>query len=167
MVKLLAELFSQWIGVRIIGHSKLPVGVNVRMNYCLLLHISPVMNWWLVQGVPHLTWSCWGSAAPLATLNIVSSRKWMEGWLVPVKYFDICLYSNIYKNISFFRFTSWLCNSLIMFRCFKMDFSLHKHKPTYCKWPLDKIERDIIHCGQISRMLSVVSITKCVSLWCC
>ena len=34
------------------GHSKLPIGVNNSMDGCLNLYVSPVMNWWLVQGVP-------------------------------------------------------------------------------------------------------------------
>ena len=37
-------------GVRLIGDSKLPVGVNG----CSSLYVSPVMNWRLVQGVPCL-----------------------------------------------------------------------------------------------------------------
>ena len=37
-------------GVRLIGDSKLPVGVNG----CSSLYVSPVMNWRLVQGVPGL-----------------------------------------------------------------------------------------------------------------
>ena len=31
--------------VRLIGHSKFPVGVNVKVNGCLSLYVSPLMNW--------------------------------------------------------------------------------------------------------------------------
>ena len=41
-------------GVRLTGDSKLPVGVNVSVNGCSSLYVSPVMNWQLVQGVPRL-----------------------------------------------------------------------------------------------------------------
>ncbi len=34
------------------GDSKLPVGVNVSVNDCLSLYVSPVMNWQLIQGEP-------------------------------------------------------------------------------------------------------------------
>ncbi len=40
--------------VRLTGNSKLPVGVNVSVNGCLSPCVSPVKNWRLVQGVPHL-----------------------------------------------------------------------------------------------------------------
>ena len=30
--------------VRLIGHSKLPVGMNVSVDSCLSLYVSPVMN---------------------------------------------------------------------------------------------------------------------------
>ena len=33
---------------------KLPIGVNVSVDGCLSLYVSPVMNWRLVQGVPCL-----------------------------------------------------------------------------------------------------------------
>ncbi len=36
----------------IVGDSKLPTGVNVSVNGCLCLYVSPVMNWHLVQVVP-------------------------------------------------------------------------------------------------------------------
>ena len=39
---------------RLIGHSKLSIGVNVSMDGCLSLYVSPAMNWQLVQGVPCL-----------------------------------------------------------------------------------------------------------------
>ena len=41
-------------GVRLIGHSKFSVGVNVSVDGCLSLYVSPGMNWWLVQDVPYL-----------------------------------------------------------------------------------------------------------------
>ena len=39
-----------WFGL--IGPSELPVGVNVSMDGCLSLYVSPAMNWQLVQGDP-------------------------------------------------------------------------------------------------------------------
>ena len=39
------------LGVRWIGHVKLPVGVNVSADGCLSLYVSPAVNWRLVQGV--------------------------------------------------------------------------------------------------------------------
>ena len=41
--------------VRLTGDSKLTVGVNVSVNGCLCLCVSPVMTWRLVQGVPRLS----------------------------------------------------------------------------------------------------------------
>ena len=35
-------------GGRLIGHSKLPIGVNVSVGGCLSLYVSPVMTWRLV-----------------------------------------------------------------------------------------------------------------------
>uniref|UniRef100_A0A3Q3WUW2 PDZ domain-containing protein n=1 Tax=Mola mola TaxID=94237 RepID=A0A3Q3WUW2_MOLML len=35
---------------RLIGHSKLPVGMNVSVDGCLSLYVSPAMNWRLIQG---------------------------------------------------------------------------------------------------------------------
>ena len=32
-------------GGRLIGHTKLPVGVNVSVEGCLSLYVSPAMNW--------------------------------------------------------------------------------------------------------------------------
>ena len=40
------------LGGRLIGHTKLPVGVNVSVDACLSLRVSPVMNWGLVLGDP-------------------------------------------------------------------------------------------------------------------
>ena len=37
--------------IRLIGHSKFPVGVNVSLAGCLSLTVSPAMNWQLVKGV--------------------------------------------------------------------------------------------------------------------
>ena len=39
-------------GVMLIGHYKLPVGVNVSVDGWLSLYISVMMNWQLVQGDP-------------------------------------------------------------------------------------------------------------------
>ncbi len=38
-------LQSKAMQVGLIGNSKLPVGVNVSMDCCLSLRVSPVMNW--------------------------------------------------------------------------------------------------------------------------
>ena len=38
------------LGVRLIDHSKLPVGVNVSLDVCLSLCVSPAINWRLVHG---------------------------------------------------------------------------------------------------------------------
>ena len=40
------------LGFILIGHSKLPVGVNVSVDGCLSQYVSPAMNWGLVQGDP-------------------------------------------------------------------------------------------------------------------
>ena len=41
-------------GDRLIGDSKLPVGVNVSVDGCLSVYVSLATNWRLVQGVPRL-----------------------------------------------------------------------------------------------------------------
>ena len=43
------------LGVRLTGHSKLPVGLNGSVNGCSSLYVSPVMNWQLVLGDPPAT----------------------------------------------------------------------------------------------------------------
>ena len=35
--------------MRLFGDSKLPTGVNVRVNHCLCLYISPLIDWQPVQ----------------------------------------------------------------------------------------------------------------------
>ena len=53
----------------LIGVSKLPVRVNVRVSGCLSLYVSPAMNWRLVQGVPRLSPKVsWDRLQPPATL---------------------------------------------------------------------------------------------------
>ncbi len=42
---------SKDMQIRLIGDSKLPAGVNVSVNGCLSLYVSPAMNRRLVQGV--------------------------------------------------------------------------------------------------------------------
>ena len=55
---------------RLIGDSKLPVGLNVRVSGCLSLCVSPAVNWRLVQGVPHLSPNVsWDRLQPPATLQ--------------------------------------------------------------------------------------------------
>ena len=44
-------------GVRLTGHSKLPVGVSV--DGCLSLYVSPPMNCRLILGVPNFARRCW------------------------------------------------------------------------------------------------------------
>ncbi len=48
-------LKSRDMQVRLTGGSKLPVGVNVSVNGCLSLCVSPVTAWRPVQGGPHLS----------------------------------------------------------------------------------------------------------------
>ena len=43
------------LGTRLIGDSKLSVGVNVSVNGCLSLCVSPAIVWRPVQGVPCLS----------------------------------------------------------------------------------------------------------------
>ena len=43
--------FTLFYFFTLIGDSKSPVGVNVSVDGCLSLYVSPEMNWWLVQGV--------------------------------------------------------------------------------------------------------------------
>ncbi len=38
---------------KLIGDSILLIGVNVSVNGCLSLYVSPAVNWQLVQDVPH------------------------------------------------------------------------------------------------------------------
>ena len=52
------------LGVRLIGLSKLSLGVNVSMDGCLSLYVSPEMNCWLVQGDPACAWRCWDRLQP-------------------------------------------------------------------------------------------------------
>ena len=40
---------------RLIGDSKLPVGVTVSVNGCLSVYVGPAMDWRPVQGVPRLS----------------------------------------------------------------------------------------------------------------
>ena len=44
---------------RLIGDSKLPVGMNVSVDSYLSLYVSPAMNWWLVQGDASFVQRCW------------------------------------------------------------------------------------------------------------
>ncbi len=43
---------SEDMQVRLISDSKLPVGVNVSVDCCVSLYVSPEMNWKLVHGDP-------------------------------------------------------------------------------------------------------------------
>ncbi len=43
------------VQVRLIGDSKLPIGVNVSVSCCLSLYVGPVIDWQPVQGVPRLS----------------------------------------------------------------------------------------------------------------
>ena len=51
-------------GLRLISPSKLPVGVNVSVNGCLSLCVSPVMNRGLVQHEPPQLAKCQQGSAP-------------------------------------------------------------------------------------------------------
>jgi len=59
-------LVPVWVGL--IGNSKLPVGLNVRVNGCLFLCVNPVIDWQPVQGVQHqlrnLNWNWLQSHPP-------------------------------------------------------------------------------------------------------
>ena len=73
---------------RLIGDSKLSVGVNVSVNGCLSLCVSPEMNWRLVQGVPHpspnVSWD--RLQPPPCDLSRISRYgHWMDGLLFFLK----------------------------------------------------------------------------------
>jgi len=58
------------LGTRLIGNSKLSVGVNVSVNGCLSLCVSPAIVWRPVQGVPCLSPDVAGiGSSPPATLK--------------------------------------------------------------------------------------------------
>ena len=70
--------------VRLIGDSKLSLGVSVSVNGCLsrLSLCGPVMDWRPVQGVPRLSpEDCWDRLQPPRDpTEGLSGRKWMDGW---------------------------------------------------------------------------------------
>ncbi len=77
---------------RLIGDSKLPVGVNVSVNGCLSLYVSPVMNWRLVQGEPRPrpVSAGTGSKPPRPCKGLsVTDNEWMNILSVPVKYYHV------------------------------------------------------------------------------
>ncbi len=55
---------SKDMQVRLIGDSKLPVGVHVSVSGCLSLYVCPVTDWRPVQGVPHRSSQCQLRSAP-------------------------------------------------------------------------------------------------------
>ncbi len=85
---------------RLIGDSKLPVGVNVSVNGCLSLYVSPAVNWRLVQGVPHPhpMLAGIGSSPPGYPAKDKPLRKWMNEclkWSVKLGLFcDIFVLNN-------------------------------------------------------------------------
>ena len=57
------------MGTRLIGYSKLTIGVTVSVNGCLSLCVGPVIDWRPVQGVPRLSPNDAGiGSSPPATL---------------------------------------------------------------------------------------------------
>ncbi len=69
--------------VRLIGGSKLPVGVNVSVSGCLSLCAGPVTDWWPVQSVPRrLPNDSWDQLQYPATLLRISGidNGWMDGY---------------------------------------------------------------------------------------
>lgn len=74
---------SKDMQVRLTGNSKLPIGLNVSVIDCLSMYVGPLMNWRLVQGVPHcspiVSWDQLQS--PHNPVNRISGYgKWMDGW---------------------------------------------------------------------------------------
>ncbi len=61
---------------RLIGDSKLPVGVNVSVSACLSLYVSPVIDWRPVQGVPCLSPNDSWDRLQHPVLRII------DGWIV-------------------------------------------------------------------------------------
>jgi len=98
---------------RLIGDSKLSVGVNVSVTGCLSLCVSPVIVWWPVQGVPCLSPNVsWDRLQPphhpqenkwLRKIN-----EWMNEWRTPLSGLILCV-SNVYKwdRRSVQLFTHW------------------------------------------------------------
>ena len=74
---------SKIMHVRLIGDSKLSLGVSVSVCGCLspLSLCGPVMDWRPVQGVPRLSpEDCWDRVQPPRDpTDGLSVRKWMDG----------------------------------------------------------------------------------------
>ncbi len=70
---------------RLIGDSKLPVGVNVRLYGCWALHFSPVMNQRPTEVEPHLHLCQLGWLKPCHHLakgkRLQIKEGWMDGWM--------------------------------------------------------------------------------------
>ena len=78
--------------VRLIGVSKLSLGVSVSVHGCLsrLSLCGPVMDWRSVKGVPRLSpEDCWDRIQPPRDpTDGLSGRKWMDGWIFFYFYYD-------------------------------------------------------------------------------
>lgn len=60
----------------LIGHSKLPIGVNASVNGCLSLCVNPASGSWPIQGVPSLSpYGRWDRLPPEKDKR----REWMDG----------------------------------------------------------------------------------------
>ena len=69
---------------RLIGDSKLPVGVNVSMNGCLCPWVSAVINWLSVQAIPRLSPNIcpdWLQPPPPHNPPKDIINIWMDGWM--------------------------------------------------------------------------------------
>ena len=61
-----------------LGYSKLSVGVNVSMNVCLSLYVSPVMNWRFIQCQPrHRPITAGIGSSTILTVKSSSVDGWM------------------------------------------------------------------------------------------
>ena len=81
--------------VRLIGDSKLSLGVSVSVHGCLsrLSLCGPVMDWRSVQGVPRLSpndsWD-WLQLPHDPTDGLSGYRKWMDGWMERYRIYLSC-----------------------------------------------------------------------------
>merc|ERR1711980_625 len=67
------------LGTRLIDYSKLSIGVNVSVNGCLSLCVSPAIVWRPVQGVPCLSPNVsWDRLQPPRDPQ---EDKWLRGWM--------------------------------------------------------------------------------------
>ena len=72
---------------RLICYSKLSVDMNISVDGCSSQYVSPLMNWWLIQGVSCPVSGGVSSRPPLNLKRINGFRKWMDN-----------MYCKIYKK---------------------------------------------------------------------